>query len=130
MFTDIDILEMVVIAALAYAAYSANNDAKNLATPALQQKAKTAAIILFIAAGYMLLVGVGTPAGNPAGDPFGLGGHPGLTSLTVMELVVIGAIGYAAYTLYTCGITTPAYIAGGAGAYLLYEAYQSTTDDF
>jgi len=131
MFANIDALELMIIAALAYAAYEANTQAARIQDATARQKAKTASIILFIAAGYMLMAGVKAVA-NPGIDPFDAHGTPGLTSLSVMELLVVGAIGYAAYTLYTVGLKTPAFIAGGAGAYLLYEAYQSdgASDEF
>lgn len=102
MLTNLNIEELLILAALFYAAYRA-----------FKVKEMVAAVILAIAALFMMnFAGTSTDTfEGPDTTSFGISEVSGL------ELIIVGGILYAAFRLFKAGENTAAIVAGAAGFY-------------
>jgi len=117
-FTNLSVIEIAASAGLAYAGYKAySNTSSDMQTPGM---------ILIAVGAYTMMSGSATAANtnpNDSWNPEAVGGLA-LGNLGVMDMVILGAAGYAIFKLYQNGnFMTEAVIASISLAYMLYEAF-------
>lgn len=110
-----NIFELLVIAALAYAAYAA-----------FMAKDNTAALLIGAPALYLLTSSLGSS--DEFGGPDPAPGAFALANFGVIEIALVAAVIYGSYRIYNAN-RTASIVGMAAGAYLLYNASQGT-DEF
>lgn len=102
MLQNLNIEELLIMGALAYAAYRAYVIKDNVA-----------AIILAIAAVFLMNLAGGSTDTFEGPDSTGFA----ISELSGLEMILVAAVLYAAYRLFKAGETTAAIVAGAAGVY-------------
>lgn len=119
---NLDLFELVLILALAYAWWSASQ----IKDAVVAAKIKVANMIVLIVAALLLIsaLGAGGQTLDSADDP-NFSVNP--LNIDALEMVYILGLAYAAYIYYKAGVMTNAALVAGAAVYLVYEAMDVNT---
>lgn len=117
MIDNLDVFEMLVIAAVAYAVY----EASKIRDPKYKH-----VLYVIAVAGFLLLNGAVESTStmeSPDNDPIAFA----LSNFNAYELIVIAALGYSAYILFKAGSTYGAIAAGAAALFSVVQAGDNPT---
>lgn len=119
---NLDLFELVLILALAYAWWSASK----ITDTVVAAKIKVANMIVLIIAALLLIsaLGAGGQTLDSADDP-NFSVNP--MNMDALEVIYIAGLAYAAYIYYKAGVMTNAALVAGAAVYLVYEAMDVNT---
>lgn len=117
MLDNLDLFEMLVIVAVAFAVY----EATKIKDPQYKH-----VLYVIAVAGFLILNGAAESTStmeSPDNDPVDFA----LTNFNAYELIVMAALGYSAFILYKAGSTYGAMAAGAAALFSMVQAGDNPT---